>query len=80
MKDAKIEAHKLIDQFEEIEYPDGYQGMTEYEAIHCALITVKRIIKTLPIYIIDEEIGMGKIDNPMVDFWKNVKKELKNEL
>jgi len=75
----KKEVKDLITKFEDIKYPDGYKGMTRYEAVYCALITAKTVLKNLSEYIVDDEIGMGRTDNPAILRWKKIKKKLKKE-
>lgn len=41
---SRIEAKKIVGKFYNITYPDGYKGMTDYEAKHCALIEIEGLI------------------------------------
>lgn len=72
--EPKDKAKEFIEKFYLIKDERGLCRLNEYIAIHCAIIAVDEIIKTL------KEIESYKDVNPNmpIDYWQEVKTEIQN--
>lgn len=75
--DAKLKAEKLVEKYQNVNQPEGYDCIAESTAIECAKIAVDEIIKiqVLRSTIIASKID-GYLESDSSEYWQEVKNEL----